>query len=226
MSLWDTFFNTTKELIKGVPYYPELGNHEGNSQNYYDLFYLPIGGGSNNEEWYSFNYGNAHIIALDSNVRYLAEQLTWLEKDLAQAADKYQWIFVFFHHPPYSSSTHGSEFSTLTDWINLFEKYKVDMVFNGHDHIYERSLSNNVQYIVTGSGGAPQYAINQRPNPKQVYAERALHFCKLSIDGSSLRFEMVRANGTIGDAFDVTEPTAVGPAGKLLLTWGKIKSAF
>jgi len=225
-SLWDIFFNTTKNLIKSVPYYPELGNHEGNSQNYYDLFYLPTGGGSNNEEWYSFNYGNTHIIALDSNVRYSGEQLTWLEKDLAQAADKAQWIFVFFHHPPYSSSSHGSEFATLTDWINLFEKYKVDMVFNGHDHIYERSLSNNIQYIVTGSGGAPQYTINQRPNPKQIYAEQALHFCKLSIDGSSLRFEMVKANGTIGDAFDVTEPTSVIPAGKLTFTWGNIKSAF
>lgn len=224
LSQWDIFFNTIKDLAKSVPYYPTLGNHEGNSQNYYDFFNLPAGGGGkDNEEWYSFDYGNAHFISLNSNNRYAADQQTWLEKDLASAAGKAPWIFVFFHNPPYSSSSHGSEFATMPKWIEAFEKYGVDMVFNGHDHVYERSKSNGIWYVIAGGGGAPLYPVNQTPNPKQVYAESVYHFCKLRISGSSLVFEMIRANGTIGDSFDMTEPTSVTSAEKIPVTWGKIK---
>jgi acid phosphatase type 7 len=226
LALWDIYFSTIRDLAKNVPYYTTLGNHEGNSQNYYDLLYLPSGGGQDNEQWYSFDYGNSHIISLDSNIRYNADQLKWLENDLAQSADKFQWIFVFFHNPPYSSSSHGSEFATLTDWIKLFEKYGVDMVFNGHDHVYERSVNNGIQYVIAGSGGAPQYDVNIKPNPNQIYAEKTLHFCKLSIDGASLIFEMIRPDGSIGDTFSEIESTAVTVSDKLSITWGKIKSTF
>lgn len=224
LSQWDIFFDTTKDLMKNVPYYPSLGNHENNSQNYYDFFYLPEGGGKEKEQWYSFNYGNAHIVSLDSNVRSSAEQLGWLEEDLARVADKVQWIFAFFHNPPYSSSSHGSEYLLLANWIELFEKYGVDMVFNGHDHIYERSLSNDIWYIVAGGGGAPLYAVNQKPNPKQVYAETVLHFCKISITGSQLNYEMIRADGTVGDTFTIAETTGIKPAGRLAVKWGQIKA--
>jgi acid phosphatase type 7 len=223
MSLWNIFFNTIKNLANNVPYYPSLGNHELDSQNYYDLFYAPTGGGREKEEWYSFDYGNAHIIALDSGNRYSTDQQTWLEKDLANSYNKAQWTFVFFHNPPYSSSSHGSEFATMPKWLSAFEKYGVDIVFNGHDHVYERSQSNGIWYIITGAGGAPLYPVNQNPNPKQVRAESVYHFCKLRISGSSLVFEMIRADGAIGDSFDMTEPTDVASNEKLPVTWGKIK---
>ncbi|MFQ6042186.1 MAG: metallophosphoesterase [Candidatus Poribacteria bacterium] len=220
---WDIFFNTTRNLMKRVPYYPVLGNHERNAQNYYDLFHPPVGGGKENKQWYSFDYGNTHFVCLDSNARYSGEQLAWLEHDLAQAADTAQWIFAVFHHPPYSSGNHGSEFNTMTPWIDIFETYGVDIVFNGHDHIYERSLHNGIWYIVTGGGGAPRYAVNVKPNPFQIYAESVLHFCKLRFDGTQLTFEMVRADGTVGDIMSVTAPVEVVSASKLPSIWGRLK---
>lgn len=224
LSQWDIFFDTTKDLMKNVPYYPTLGNHENNAQHYYDLFYPPTGGGKENEQWYSFDYGNAHIVCLDSDVRYSTDQIAWLEDDLARVAGKVQWIFVNFHHPPHSSGSHGSEYATMPKWIDAFERYGVDMVFNGHDHHYERSLNNDIWYIVTGGGGAPQRAVNQKPNPYQVYAETTLHFCKLSINGAQLTFEMIRADGTVGDTLMISEPVGVAPVSKLPITWGKIKA--
>jgi len=203
--LWDAFFYVIKDLISDAPYYSVLGNHENNAQHYYDLFHLPEGGGKENEQWYSFDYGNVHFVCLDSNVLESSEQLAWLKNDLVQAKGKAQWIFVAFHHAAYSSGKHGSYYDTMPEWIDAFEQYGVDMVFNGHDHIYERSLSNDIWYIVSGGGGAPQSAVNQKPNPKQVYAEMTLHFCKLRIDGAQIEFEMIRADGTVGDAMTITK---------------------
>lgn len=206
LSLWDAFFYITRDLMRNVPYYPVLGNHEDNAQYYYDFFHLPEGGGKENEQWYSFDYGNTHFVGLDSNVIDSQEQLAWLESDLAQAAGKAQWIFVTFHHAAYSSGEHGSKYGSMPKWIEAFERYGVDVVFNGHDHLYERSSSNGIWYIVTGSGGAPQYDVNQRPNPAQVYAEKTLHFCKLRVDGARIDFEMIRDDGTVGDTMTMTAP--------------------
>ncbi|MFC1714490.1 metallophosphoesterase family protein [Candidatus Poribacteria bacterium] len=221
---WDTFFDTAKDLLKGTPYYPTLGNHDNNAQNYYDLFYLPTAGGKEDEQWYSFDYGNAHIVCLDSEVLYSADQLSWLEDDLARAASTAQWIFVNFHHPPYSSGKHGSEFASMPEWIDAFERYGVDIVFSGHDHIYERSVNNDIWYIVTGGGGAPRYSVNAKPNPYQVYAESTLHFTKVRVDGAQLTLEMIRPDGTVGDTMVVEETTGVASANRLPVTWGKIKS--
>jgi predicted phosphodiesterase len=225
LSQWDVFFDTAKDLMKTTPYYPTLGNHERNAQHYYDLFHLPVGGGRENEQWYSFDYGNTHFICLDSNNRFSPDQLSWLEEDLARTAGRTQWIFVVFHHPPYSSGRHGGAFNSMMTWIALFEKYGVDMVFSGHDHIYERSLHNGICYIVAGGGGAPLYPVNVKPNPFQVYAESTYHFCKLHIDGARIIFEMIRSDGTVGDTMDITTEPVVGmvPFDKLPSIWGKIK---
>jgi hypothetical protein len=98
------------------------------------------------------------------------------------------------------------------------------MVFNGHDHIYERSLRNGIWYIVTGGGGAPLYDVNQNPNPYQVYAEKTLHFCKLLIDGEQVTFEMIRADGTVGDSIVITKPVGAPSVSRPPSTWGKIKA--
>lgn len=225
LSQWDVFFDTAKDLMKSVPLYPSLGNHEQNSQNYYDLFYPPAGGGKENKQWYSFDYGNAHIVCLDSDVRSSSAQLAWLEDDLARVAGRVQWIFVNFHHPPFSSGSHGSEYATMPRWLDAFEQYGVDIVFNGHDHHYERSLDNGIWYIVTGGGGAPLRAVNQKPNPaEQVHVESSLHFCKLQIDKGFLAFEMIRADGTVGDAFFMEETVSVASVSRLAITWGEMKT--
>ena len=91
---------------------------------------------------FSFDYGNAHWTVLDSNP-YMdwnnAALRDWVVKDLESARNA-QWRFVAFHHPGFNSSkTH------LTDqWMRLlapvFEQSKVDIVFSGHVHNYQRSF--------------------------------------------------------------------------------------
>jgi hypothetical protein len=181
------FFRPAGALLGRVPVFPCVGNHEisGDSaaSKYTALFNLP----SANERWYSFDYGRCHFICLDaySDFSGASDQYGWLIKgggqdagDLPQAwrgktvygtVDR---IFVYLHFPPYSSGPHGTkkqsddpaEYQKRMDLraylVPKFEKYRVDMVFAGHEHLYEMVSKGGIQYVVTGGGGAPGHSIN------------------------------------------------------------------
>ncbi|MFQ6041151.1 MAG: metallophosphoesterase [Candidatus Poribacteria bacterium] len=129
-------------------------------------------------------------------------QYRFLKETLASS--KATWKFVYFHHPPYSSSSHGSDLRIQKAWQALFEEYDVDIVFNGHDHTYERGLVNGVYYVVTGGGGAPNYYMTN--SPWTIYAESVLHCVQVAVDGDKLEFKMIKTDGTIADNFSLSSP--------------------
>lgn len=100
---------------------------------------------------YSFVYGNVGVVALDANdVSYEIQanfghtggkQTKWLEKKLAElrAAKGIDFVVVYFHHCAYSTSSHASDGGVRAEWLPLFEKHQVDLVINGHNHVYERT---------------------------------------------------------------------------------------
>ena len=162
----------TNFLFNNSCIYAAPGNHDyANDYNlslshnipYYEIFKTPqnaeLGGvPSNHKEFYSYNYANAHFISLDSygieNGSYhlwdsLGPQYQWLEQDLQQ--DHSMWKIVYFHHPPFTMGSHNSD--TEADLIlirqnisRLLEKYGVDLVVNGHSHVYERSWLQKGHY--------------------------------------------------------------------------------
>jgi acid phosphatase type 7 len=89
---------------------------------------------------YSFDYGDAHFLCLDSN-RYIdpndAAWQTWINADLA-AADA-RWKFVVFHHPPFNVGAEHYEVQHMRVLAPLFESHHVDVVLCGHEHNYQRS---------------------------------------------------------------------------------------
>lgn len=90
---------------------------------------------------YSFDYGNAHWTVLDSNyyTNWNAKEMqTWLENDLA-GAQKATWRFVAFHIPPFHTSKEHRDDQWMRTLSPLFEKYKVDVVWCGHVHNYQRT---------------------------------------------------------------------------------------
>jgi hypothetical protein len=167
---WDNFLESLQSYWIAnnsltIPIVPCLGNHENNATNYFEQFALP-----SNEQWYSLDWGRlAHITVLDSEADPAADQLVWLENDLASHQNS-TWKFVLFHRPPFSSSSHGSWIEGRQYWCPLFDRYHVDIVFSGHDHDYERSkpinytaseispqdsYSDGTMYVVSGGWGAP-----------------------------------------------------------------------
>ena len=201
---WTTFYSIEHDLLSQIPFYGALGNHEGGDPCcYFDHFDWP-----NNERWYSFDHKNIHVIALeiDGHAAYWAgsSQAQWLENDLALTTQP--WKVVFFHIPPYSSgSEHGSDKRVREALEPLFMRYGVDLVFNGHDHDYERSVANGITYIVTGGGGAPLYAKGQ-PDPASVYFTSTYHSVQVSVTGMTLTVAGVRPDGVRFDEFTLHKP--------------------
>ena len=184
---WAIFNEIISDLIKIADFYPALGNHENNSPLYFDNFNLP-----NNERWYLIETDSLYFIALDSNsdCSIDSEQYLWLEDDLQNINEDIKFIIAIFHHPPFSTGSHTEDEKGLRQTIvPLFEKYGVAIVFNGHDHDYERSLCNNIYYIVTGGGGVPLYD-QSRISPYSQKFIKAYHFCKLTLINNQLIVEV------------------------------------
>lgn len=195
---WVIFNDIIAPLLSIADFYPALGNHEYNSTLYFDNFELP-----GNERWYIVDIKNLHFIILDSNYPLVtgSEQYVWLKDDLEQFSLSEMFLIVVFHHPPFSSGPHGSDEKGLrTSIVPLFEKYSVHIVFNGHDHIYERSNKNNVYYVVTGGGGAPLYG-KKKNNPFSQVFKSEYHFCRLQGTENQLKVDVFNRYLEIIDHF-------------------------
>ena len=159
------FFNIYQPTImKHAPIWPVPGNHDyGNSAtsqdnhnvSYYSIFDLPVNGEaggvpSNNEAFYSYDYGNIHFLALDSygeesNKRLYdttGTQVQWIKQDLV--ANHKKWTIAYWHHPPYTMGSHNSDTESelilmRTNFVKMLESYGVDLIMCGHSHSYERS---------------------------------------------------------------------------------------
>jgi hypothetical protein len=178
--------------------FPCPGNHEQNSPIYFDLFHLP-----GNGRWYSFDYGNAHIVSLEidgyAHFGTTSEQYAWLEADLA--ANTRPWLIVYLHIPPYSSLLEDDALLAVRNSLTpLFRKYGVDVVFAGHHHDYQRRVVDGVTYIVTGGGGAEIYTITKPDPALQAYANQH-HFIWLTMDGDSLTAKVISVDGQELDQF-------------------------
>lgn len=172
---WQFFFDIEYPLIKNMPWFPTIGNHEEDSGTlpaFYTDYLAPPTDTSGTENYYSFVYANSAFIVLDGHVEvvpviggFSASQMTWLNAELAQHSGDpaVQHIFVFTHEPPYSSkdgrtgSYHLREL--LRDASDIFVTHGVDAVITGHDHYLERGESPaGIRYYIMGGGGAPLYA--------------------------------------------------------------------
>lgn len=136
-------------------FWPSAGNHDWDGAAlapYLDYFTLP-----GNERYYDVVIGPVHLYAVDSDPREPdgnteeSTQARWLRTALASSSSCFD--VVYFHHPAYSSGFHGSSLSMR--WP--FESWGADVVFAGHDHVYERSKVGGIRHITVGLSGNEIY---------------------------------------------------------------------
>jgi hypothetical protein len=213
----DWFFDIYAAWLPSRAFFPSEGNHDsrptnGNGTAYLDAFTLPTNGASpaypdHAERYYSFDYGRVHFVALDTEFTFQdtvrrAEQLSWLESDLAATAQP--WKVAVFHRSPYSAGgEHGSDLAVRAAFSPLFEQYGVQLVISAHEHIYERTLplrdsgGTAVTYIVTGGGGGPLYPAGVAQ--WTAYSASRHHYVRAAVTDCTLT---VRAVGLDGSVFD------------------------
>jgi acid phosphatase type 7 len=196
---WDEYWRTAERFLLNVPMYPALGNHERGGAPYFRYFEVP--------QEYSFDYGNVHFVALNSNrpASEHAAQEEWLRKDLA-AHQSATWRVAFFHHTLYTCTTIASrreqELKLRARLEPIFKAGNVQLVVNGHDHNYQHHVANGIHYVVSGGGGAPLYDVNP-DTPFVKKAKKTHHHCELSVDGPKMSVRAVEPDGSVIEAFDI-----------------------
>ncbi|NLW38813.1 MAG: metallophosphoesterase family protein, partial [Peptococcaceae bacterium] len=135
---WGQFLDAATGVFSRIPVMPAMGNHDGSM--YLDFFALPGNGPAGLEqEFYSFDYGNAHFVSLNSGNNTDERVKQWLENDLQNTTKK--WKFAVFHIPAYPAAYDykGIDQSIRENWVPILEQNRGDMVFVGHQHQYMRT---------------------------------------------------------------------------------------
>jgi hypothetical protein len=214
-SEWAAFLDAATSVFSKVPFFPTNGNHESNflsgkPELYLDTFTLPRNGPKGfEEEFYSFDYGNVHIMAVNSWVfsgeqKLTGEQLdaldAWVALDLASS--NAAWKIVLTHVPLYPVHSDTTGVTAREHWISLFERYGVSLMLVGHQHVYSR--------LKPLTGGAPDYedGITQimgnsgmkfYDSADETYAERTIYNVSnyeiISVDGNSLTVQAFDIDG-------------------------------
>jgi hypothetical protein len=189
-ALWANFFDIERDLLRQTAFFPSLGNHERNSEEFYAYFHA-------RQPYYSFNWGNAHFAVINSDIAnvstskierdaFWALQTKWLEEDLA-ANQKADYRFVLAHHAPFTA---------------VERRQRVTAGLFGHDHNYQHYLKNGVHYVVSGGGGAPLYDVN-KPDPaitqKVVSIE---NFVSVSVNGKTAKVQAIDIDGKVLEEFE------------------------
>ena len=230
---WQALLTRVEDTLSRVPFLSVPGNHEcndeatGKPELWSKIFDLPKNGPSGfEEEFYSFDYGDSHILCLNSNI-YSNEQLdkgamdtadferikTWIASDLGET-DK-TWKIVALHHPPYVVVDDRVSAEILNQWVPIFEDNGVSLVLCGHQHVYMRtftmfdrevSTDDGITYIM-GDSGSKFYSKAEVPYDACML-ENTSTYQTVSVASDGITVETYGSSGALLDSTVVTEPTA------------------
>jgi hypothetical protein len=201
-------------LERGVLFYAALGNHDRELQQHYKPFHMT------DRLYYAFTEGNARFVVLNSNNSTDSAQLAWLDGAFGNTGTK--WRISFFHHPLYSSGSHAAQTRRVIRPAlePALVRNRVDVVFSGHDHLYERiAAQQGIRYFVSGGGGRDLYAFH-----KSAFDEAgssAHHFMVVEIAGDRMFFEALTPQGRTLDCGLLfrTPDAAAKPQDAATLAW-------
>ena len=225
---WADWFGAGGWLNAMVPQVPAVGNHEYGrlmredprelSKFWRPQFALPEDGPEGLAETvYSFDFQGMRVIVLNSQRSdLLAEQAAWLEARLKD--NRNRWTVVAFHHPVFSLANERDNPEIRAAWKPLFDKYRVDLVLQGHDHTYGRGENAGegaprrddagTVYVVSVSG-PKMYEIGAGREWATRAGANLQLYQVISVAGETLRYEARTVTGRLFDAFDIIK-TAKG----------------
>jgi Icc-related predicted phosphoesterase len=218
--VWDNETSVWRD--KKIPIYPALGNHDLHGdqnialRNYFQRF--PE---LKNSRYYSVRTANVLILVLDSSLEEISgPEGQWLTERLDHVPSDVDFVFLMFHHPPYTTSSDAKVFggghsarSTEQALAKMLEERQAHarfriVVFSGHVHNYERHEHGGVTYFVSGGGGAHAYPIERAASDPFQSKLVNYHYLLVEVDGKQLTVTMNRLDLTSGKAV-WTQPDSV-----------------
>lgn len=224
---WNAWFNASQGVIDTIPVVPVVGNHETYTpERTYSMpvfFTAQLKVPANGPEGligqvYSFDYGNVHFSVLDSQAGeerefapdMLEKQKVWLEHDL-KTTNKI-WKIVIIHRPLYHNRPQDSDGDLREAFIPLIDKYKVDIVFSGHDHVYARSYplrngsiagsqTDGTIYLTAGRSGTKTYKSALAKEYNEVFHNPAdePNYITVEVNGGAIIAKVFKRNGFLID---------------------------
>jgi hypothetical protein len=226
---WGEWFGAGQWLNAMIPSVPVPGNHEQASgpdrqrrlsHHWRPQFTLPENGPTGLEETcYTLVYQNVRIIGLDSN-REIEVQKSWLDGVLRE--NTAPWVVCTFHHPIFSTAQNRDNPALRAAWKPVFDKYRVDLVLQGHDHTYGRTgletplavpetvgnVPTGVNHVESKTGtvyvvsvsGPKMYQLDAKPFMTRT-AQNTQLYQIIHVDGPTLRYEARTAIGQVYDGF-------------------------
>lgn len=220
---WGEWFYAGSFIHATVPSVMTPGNHEYGrsgdlSPQWRPQFNLPLNGPKGLEETcYVADYQNLKVVSLnaeqiDESPYYLEKQAVWLDSVLTHNPRK--WTAITFHYPIFSTKSNRDNVKLRDRFKPIFDKHRVDIVLQGHDHAYGRGMVNNVPtgYSVNDKASGTMYVVSVS-GPKMYdvsddawmdrRARNTQLFQVITIEGDVLSYEAFTADGKIYDAFDL-----------------------
>jgi 3',5'-cyclic AMP phosphodiesterase CpdA len=188
-------------LAAGVKFQASLGNHDRPQNVSYPGFNM------NGQRYYSFVRGNIRFLALDSTLMD-AKQVAWIEATLQGANE--DWKVCFFHHPLYSNADrHGASVDLRLRLEPIFQKFGVDVVFSGHDHVYERiHPQKGIVYFVSGAAGQLRRG-NMSPSRETAASfDQDQSFMLVEVSGAEMNFQAITRTGRVVDSGVIRNETS------------------
>ncbi|MEL1263819.1 metallophosphoesterase family protein [Pseudoxanthomonas putridarboris] len=226
---WGEWFESNETLPTSMAVAPAPGNHEY-FEEFEDTpqerrvlgahwpvqFALPRNGVAQAAETtYWFDYQDVRVVVIDGtsalDLGTAKAQAQWLDGVLA--SNPHRWSIVLTHQPFYSPREGRDNVLLRKHLLPVIRKRKVDLVLQGHDHVYGRRLPGDepTPVFVVSVTGAKQYRLSDdaRTTMKPV-AEDTQLFQVLRFDGPRLRYEARTATGRLYDAFELVDQGATG----------------
>lgn len=180
-------------LRMGIPFYAALGNHDEPDNRHYQKFNM------SGQRYYSVARGPARFFFFDTN--FMApDQVKWIDAALGASAE--DWKVVVFHHPIYSNGDrHGPNVALRVVLEPMLIRHGVDVVFSGHEHIYERiKEQKGIPYFIIGSSGQLRKGgVTPSATTAASFADDQA-FLVAAITGDELSFQAIARSGAVVDS--------------------------
>ncbi len=203
---WQQFFDVEAPLLRDRCMFGCVGNHElieRAGDTYLRYLGPTVDPAKELPRLYgSFRWQNTRFFLLNGQDTFdSGAEIDWLKGALDAATKEpgLAWRIAVVHFGYRSAGPHGDNPRMLSAGVDrLLKEKKVDLVFSGHDHIYERGEEKGMRYVVSGGGGAPLYRVKQ-PLPSTRKVEPAYHYLSVEISEGAVKLVAKRVDGSILD---------------------------
>jgi predicted phosphodiesterase len=199
------WFTPGRSMFEKAPVLVAWGNHEypWDPKSYLNIFY-PDRSQFKNKGYYSYQNGNVLFVHINTFEPFKpgSKQYLWLENKLKNC--KLPFIVAALHVSAFTGAGHtkGADVKEVRQYIvPLLQKYNVNLVVSGHDHVYDRSEYSGTTYVIAGGAGAPLYDPNTYLNPFSVKAEKVLHYVICDVNKDKIDAKVYDLSGKIIDSF-------------------------